>query len=102
MRYLHINQTKVISGICTSETKIPILVISLFGKYAPDYIYRFILGRLTGDTFDDPEEFQFMKGFTQTIIKVIKDSAHDEQLAMYDGVIAEFVEDDTQVKISIV
>jgi len=102
MRFLNINVSEELTGKKVGRTKVPIFIISLFGKHTPDFVYGYILKRMAKPDIDETEEMkQFFKELVQILMKVLQDSVHDEQLKMYNGVIAEFVGEGERIEVSI-
>ena len=102
MRFLNINITEEATGKKIGRVKIPIFVISLVGKHTPDFVYALILKRVANTDIEDKDELtDFFKEVVQILVKVLKDSASDEQLKMYYGILAESVSEGERIVVSI-
>ena len=106
MRFLNINVSKELTGKKVGRTKIPIFVISLLGKHTPDFVYSYIVKRITltmaqAEIGDKDELERFFKELVQLLVNILKDSTNDPQLEKYDGIIAEFVGGGEVVVVSI-
>ncbi|TMP77172.1 hypothetical protein CWB73_20630 [Pseudoalteromonas phenolica] len=102
MRFLNVKVTNEDTGKIISRFKIPIFVIALVGKYAPEVLYDFVVRNIETVRPEDQELISTVsKGTIKMVINIVRDAAKDEQLKDYDGIILDACIDNEKVFITI-
>ncbi|RJG42091.1 hypothetical protein [Motilimonas pumila] len=97
MPLFRVQVTELTSGKVKTDVRVPLFILSLAGKHTPEPLIRYFLSKSGVSSAESPS----FKLVLKTVTQVIVETAKDERLSRYQGVIAEIEDNGERIVLSI-